>query len=79
MSEETLFEQARNLPAAERAAFLDRECPDRALRTRIQALLAADAASQSPLDVPVAHPEPTGVYTRRSRIRSAYSILAHFD
>jgi hypothetical protein len=28
MNEETLFEQARRLPPKERAAFLDRECPD---------------------------------------------------
>jgi len=42
--EETLFQAALPLAAAERAAFLDRECAgDRALRARLEALLAADA------------------------------------
>src|SRR5262249_7749300 len=62
MTEETLFEQARNLPAGERAAFLDRECPDPALRAGVEALLAADEASRSPLDRPVSV-ERTGAYT----------------
>ncbi|MFO0876118.1 MAG: protein kinase [Gemmataceae bacterium] len=50
MTEETLFEQARLLSVHERVAFLDRECPDPALRVRVEALLAADAAARSPLD-----------------------------
>ena len=52
MSEETLFERAVGLPPADRAAFLDRECPDPALRARVEALLAADAQPDSPLDRP---------------------------
>ncbi|MFN4261628.1 MAG: serine/threonine protein kinase, partial [Gemmataceae bacterium] len=63
MTEESLFEQARQLSASERIAFLDRECPDPALRARIEALLAADAASQSPLDAPPQQPDvPTLTY-----------------
>ncbi len=46
MTEETLFDRAVQLPADERAAFLDRECPDAALRARVEALLAADAAAE---------------------------------
>ena len=39
---ETLFAQALELPAAERAAFLEAACHDEAaLRQRVQALLAA--------------------------------------
>lgn len=46
MNEETLFEQALNLPEAERAAMLDRECRgDAKLRARVEALLAAHFAS----------------------------------
>src|SRR6516165_9550792 len=51
MSEETLFERALSIPEGERAAFLDRECAGNpTLRARVEALLAADAASHSPLD-----------------------------
>jgi hypothetical protein len=40
--EEALFQIALEKPAAERAEFLDRECgPDKALRQRLEALLAA--------------------------------------
>ena len=52
MTDETLFDQALQLPSNERVAFLDRECPDPALKARVLALLAADAASKSPLDAP---------------------------
>ncbi|MBX3399647.1 MAG: protein kinase [Gemmataceae bacterium] len=53
MNEETLFELAVNTPPTERAALLDRECAGNpGLRARIEALLAADAASHSPLDSP---------------------------
>jgi tRNA A-37 threonylcarbamoyl transferase component Bud32/tetratricopeptide (TPR) repeat protein len=62
MSEETLFERALSIPEGERAAFLDRECAgDPALRARVEALLAADAAAHSPLDA--ASPVLTGAYT----------------
>jgi len=41
--EESLFQAAAQLDAAERAAFLDRECAgDPALRKRLEALFAAD-------------------------------------
>ena len=40
--EELLFQLALTKPAAERAAWLDRECSDdKALRARLEALLAA--------------------------------------
>ncbi len=53
MTEETLFEKARNLPVSERVAFLNRECPDPAMRVLVDAMLAADAVSLSPLDSPI--------------------------
>jgi len=43
MTVDDLIEQARNLPPGERAAFLDRECPDAAIRARVEAVLAVDA------------------------------------
>ncbi|MFO0866183.1 MAG: tetratricopeptide repeat protein [Gemmataceae bacterium] len=61
MTEETLFDQARNLPEAERIGFLDRECAGQPeLRGRVEALLAADSASRSPLDVAVDQPRGIG-------------------
>jgi serine/threonine protein kinase len=54
MTEESLFEQAVNLPPAERAALLDRECAGNPeLRQRVEALLAADAKSNLTVDSPV--------------------------
>jgi eukaryotic-like serine/threonine-protein kinase len=42
-----LFEQSLELPATERAAFLDRSCADRPdLRAEVAAMLAADAQAQ---------------------------------
>lgn len=49
MSEETLFDLARKTPEAERAALLERVCEGKPeLRSRVEALLNADAAA-SPL------------------------------
>lgn len=48
MNEESLFQQALELPIDQRAAFLERECPDPVLRARVEALLAADATSHWP-------------------------------
>ncbi len=45
-----LFEQALDLPAAERDAFLAQHCPDLQLRARIERLLAADSTDESPLE-----------------------------
>jgi serine/threonine protein kinase/tetratricopeptide (TPR) repeat protein len=42
---EELFDAAIELPPAERAAFLDRECPDPDLRAELEKLLQAEAAS----------------------------------
>ncbi len=57
MNEETLFQKALELPQDQRAAFLDRECPDPILRARVEALLAADGASEIPVDQPVPQKE----------------------
>ncbi|MCR9248714.1 MAG: serine/threonine-protein kinase [bacterium] len=49
-----LFEEAVELPAAERAAFLDRECPDSkdtGVRVEVEELLAADAAESGLVDL----------------------------
>lgn len=49
--EELLFRLALTKPAAERAAWLDRECgDDKALRARLQALLAAHEQPATELD-----------------------------
>ncbi len=45
---ETLFHQARSRPADRRADFLDGACGnDAALRSKVEALLAADAEAGS--------------------------------
>lgn len=51
MTEETLFDQARQLSSPDREAFLDREYPDPAVRARLEALLAADVTAASDLPV----------------------------
>jgi serine/threonine protein kinase len=49
MTEEALFELALTTPTSDRAALLDRECAgDPALRTRVEALLAARQLLMSP-------------------------------
>jgi serine/threonine protein kinase len=51
MNEETLFHQARALPRADRAAFLDQACAqDSALRRRLEILLKADEEPGHVLD-----------------------------
>ncbi|MBY0457183.1 MAG: protein kinase, partial [Gemmataceae bacterium] len=60
MSEESLFEQALNVPEPERAAFLDRVCagnPD--LRARVDALLSAHFAPDPALAVAGVPPDGT--------------------
>ena len=52
--EAALFTLVLAKPAAERAAFLDRECHDAAMRQRLDALLAAHEQSQGVMDEPVA-------------------------
>src|SRR5690606_19324766 len=44
-----LFDQVVELPAAERAAFLDAHCSDPQLRARIERLLASDAKEGAPV------------------------------
>jgi WD40 repeat protein len=71
MDEETLFHQARGMPPAERAAFLDAACAgDAALRHRVEDLLKADDQPGSFLDRPPAAdageaegPDPAGAPT----------------
>ncbi|MBI4623307.1 MAG: serine/threonine protein kinase [Verrucomicrobia bacterium] len=54
-NEEELFSRAAELPAAERAAYLDQVCAgDAALRARIEALLRADEAARSFMESPPA-------------------------
>src|SRR6266545_367970 len=63
MSEETLFHQALEKPAGERAAFLDEACAgDAALRRRVEVLLEAHAHPASFLQGPAGEP-PTGLAT----------------
>ncbi len=50
--DDEIFSDALELPPAERAAFLDRACADAAQRSRIDALLAGDAAARNFLDRP---------------------------
>jgi hypothetical protein len=59
MHEETLFHRALELPAAERASFLDAECGnDLVLRERVEALLRAHQNPGSFLGQPVLQPTP---------------------
>src|SRR5690349_17856435 len=44
-----LFEAALALAAAERSAFLDAQCPDPAVRARIESMLRADATAGEPV------------------------------
>jgi tetratricopeptide (TPR) repeat protein len=46
MNEQTLFEACFELTPAEQEAFLQRECPDAALRDRVRRLLAAHARAE---------------------------------
>lgn len=48
-----LFEQAEALPADERAAFLERECPDETVRRKVTSMLQHDASDDSELESPV--------------------------
>src|SRR6516225_3934909 len=58
--EQALFILAAAKPAAQRAAFLDRECgADSALRARLDALLAAHDQPAAMLDEPVARAKAT--------------------
>src|SRR5262245_58878403 len=51
-SEDTLFASVLALPPAERAAYLDRECPDPAVRARVEELLRAHDQAEGFLDSP---------------------------
>jgi serine/threonine protein kinase len=81
MNEESLFAKAVELPEAERGAFLERECPDPALRARVEALLAADAAPQGPLDAPadqtrrLGDPAATGLFRPSPSLDEAEGVI----
>jgi hypothetical protein len=65
--EELLFQLALTKPAAERAAFLDRECgDDQTLRQRLDALLAA-------------HAQPEGVLAQTVPVNQGTIKLEPFD
>src|SRR5689334_21881723 len=58
--EQALFVLAAAKPAAERAAFLDRECgADKVLRARLEALLAAHEQPEPVMDAAVGQVKPT--------------------
>ena len=51
---EAVFQAAADLPAADRAAFLDKECgPDADLRSEVEALLLSNDAANDFIEVPV--------------------------
>jgi serine/threonine protein kinase/tetratricopeptide (TPR) repeat protein len=52
MSEETLFHEARDRTPAQRAAYLEGNCPDPEMRRRIEGLLQAHDAAGGVLDRP---------------------------
>jgi eukaryotic-like serine/threonine-protein kinase len=79
MRDDEIFAEALELPAAGRAAFLDRACAgDAGLRARVEALLASHEAARSYLERPVTERPPPapgeepgtviGPYTLRQRI-----------
>jgi hypothetical protein len=51
-----LFDETQRLPAADRAAFLDRACPEASLRQEVERLLAHDEAARR--DAFLAEPDP---------------------
>src|SRR5262249_30587775 len=56
LSEESIFAQAREVPVADRTAFLDRACGcNSQLRAEIESLLRADGQTGDLLDLPDAH------------------------
>jgi hypothetical protein len=75
MTEERLFELLVNTPAGERAAALDRACGgDAALRGRLQALLAADAAP--PAEPPTAAvPDPDATRPSPDAVGAAGEVI----
>jgi eukaryotic-like serine/threonine-protein kinase len=81
MTEEILFDQALQLPVSERVAFLDRECQDPGLKARVLALLAADVASQSPLDAlgeqtrMIGDPAATGLFRPAPKSEEAEGVV----
>jgi tetratricopeptide (TPR) repeat protein len=76
MSAESVFEAARAIgDPQQRAAFLDRACPDAAVRREVEALLAAHDAS-NPLDRPPADLAKTGAFVPSEPAGQPGSIIA---
>ena len=66
LSLEELFDRALDLEGPERSAFLDRECGgDSGLRTRVEALLLADAGADDFLRPPEAAAQPDSLLGRQ--------------
>lgn len=70
--EESIFLAALALPPADRAAYLDRACPDAALRARVENLLAVQSSAEALCDP--AGPESDAEATR-AQVRSATESL----
>src|SRR5258708_4050358 len=72
MNDETLFHQAQERPAAERAAFLDQTCgSDAALRGRIELLPRAHAGPASFMAQPLVDAPPTAEFDVRVKAAGA--------
>ncbi|MDB5290268.1 MAG: pkn [Phycisphaerales bacterium] len=72
MNDETLFHQAQEKPAAERAAFLDQTCgSDAALRRRIELLLQAHDGPASFMAQPLVDAPPTLEFDARVKAAGA--------
>ncbi len=70
--EESIFLAALALPPADRAAYLDRACPDAALRARVDNLLAVQSSAEALCDP--AGPESDAEATQ-AQVRSATESL----
>ena len=75
-----VFSEVRQLPAGERAAYLDRVCAgDAAFRQRLEELLQASAAAGGFLETPASGPPPfspgTGAPKPSERVRSAVNPI----
>ena len=67
--EELLFALALTKPVSERATWLDRECgDDKALRARLEMLLAAHEPPESLLATQAEAPRPTAMYPSWDRV-----------
>ncbi len=71
-NEEELFSRASDLPAVERAAYLEKACAgDAALRARVEALLRADEAARSFMESPPAADLASALTQQTPRVADA--------